>query len=148
MRPAGRLEKIHVDLTIVRSAWIFVCRRAQREHSPGPKAGKHSSIIILAGGATGTPMGANRSTPPALAPIGGMPAPGTFQGRRDDLAALVDVPRAGHLHATIAMFLRLRRCSWSWTTWWLVEFLSDAGATFGPHRGIGARPVWLGTMAS
>jgi hypothetical protein len=72
-----------------------VCKRARPEHSPGPWPAKHSSITILAGGATGTLMGANRSTPPTLAPIGGMPAPGAFQGRRDDLAACVRGPRGG-----------------------------------------------------
>jgi len=34
---------------------------------PAPKASKHASIIILTSGTTGTPKGANRSTPPALA---------------------------------------------------------------------------------
>src|SRR3954470_13482849 len=39
---------------------------------PAPKVTKHSSIIILTSGTTGTPKGANRSTPPSLAPIGGI----------------------------------------------------------------------------
>src|SRR6478609_5254487 len=39
---------------------------------PAPKASRHSSIIILTSGTTGTPKGANRSTPPSLAPIGGV----------------------------------------------------------------------------
>ena len=39
---------------------------------PPPKAAKHSSIIILTSGTTGTPKGANRSAPPSLAPIGGV----------------------------------------------------------------------------
>ncbi|MDT5139756.1 MAG: fatty-acyl-CoA synthase, partial [Mycobacterium sp.] len=39
---------------------------------PAPKASKHASIIILTSGTTGTPKGANRSTPPTLAPVGGI----------------------------------------------------------------------------
>jgi len=44
----------------------------QPEQSPATKAGKHSSIIMLTIGTSGTPKGANRSTPPTLAPIGGI----------------------------------------------------------------------------
>ncbi|WP_156748969.1 AMP-binding protein, partial [Mycobacterium sp. 1482292.6] len=36
------------------------------DKKPAPKASKHSSIIILTSGTTGTPKGANRSTPPTL----------------------------------------------------------------------------------
>src|SRR6185437_7812483 len=45
---------------------------AANSKAPAPKASKHSSIIILTSGTTGTPKGANRSTPPTLAPIGGI----------------------------------------------------------------------------
>src|SRR6201996_5211023 len=45
---------------------------ARSSGQPAPKAGRHSSIIILTSGTTGTPKGANRSTPPTLAPIGGV----------------------------------------------------------------------------
>ena len=45
---------------------------ARSNGKPAPKATKHSSIIILTSGTTGTPKGANRSTPPTLAPIGGV----------------------------------------------------------------------------
>jgi hypothetical protein len=48
-------------------AGLWVAR--QPEESPAPKAGKHSSIIILT---SGTPKGANGSSPPSLAPIGGI----------------------------------------------------------------------------
>jgi fatty-acyl-CoA synthase len=45
---------------------------ARSSGKQAPKATKHSSIIILTSGTTGTPKGANRSTPPTLAPIGGI----------------------------------------------------------------------------
>ena len=45
---------------------------ARSSSKPAPKATKHSTIIILTSGTTGTPKGANRSTPPSLAPIGGV----------------------------------------------------------------------------
>ncbi len=45
---------------------------ARSSKQPAPKVTKHSSVIILTSGTTGTPKGANRSTPPSLAPIGGV----------------------------------------------------------------------------
>ena len=45
---------------------------ARTGSAPPPKASKHSSIIILTSGTTGTPKGANRSAPPSLTPIGGV----------------------------------------------------------------------------
>jgi fatty-acyl-CoA synthase len=58
--PSGSTDETLADLV------------AANSKSPAPKASKHSSIIILTSGTTGTPKGANRSTPPTLAPIGGM----------------------------------------------------------------------------
>ncbi len=54
---------------------------ARSSGKPAPKATKHSSIIILTSGTTGTPKGANRSTPPSLAPIGGSAVARAVQGR-------------------------------------------------------------------
>ena len=45
---------------------------ARSRKDPAPKSDKHAKIIILTSGTTGTPKGANRSTPPSLAPIGGV----------------------------------------------------------------------------
>jgi fatty-acyl-CoA synthase len=58
--PSGSTDETLADLV------------AQNSKSPVPKATKHASIIILTSGTTGTPKGANRSTPPTLAPIGGI----------------------------------------------------------------------------
>ena len=75
------------------------------QQSPAPKASKHSSIIILTSGTTGTPKGANRSTPPTLAPIGGILSHVPFKA--DEVTSL-PAPMfhaLGFLHATIGMFL-------------------------------------------
>ena len=72
---------------------------------PAPKVTKHSSIIILTSGTTGTPKGANRSTPPSLAPIGGVLSHVPFKA--DEVTSL-PAPMfhaLGFLHATIAMML-------------------------------------------
>src|SRR5262249_52965774 len=45
---------------------------ARSSKAPAPKTTKNASIIILTSGTTGTPKGANRNTPPTLAPIGGI----------------------------------------------------------------------------
>jgi acyl-CoA synthetase (AMP-forming)/AMP-acid ligase II len=72
---------------------------------PAPKATKHSSIIILTSGTTGTPKGANRSTPPSLAPIGGILSHVPFRsGELTSLPAPM-FHALGFLHATIAMML-------------------------------------------
>jgi fatty-acyl-CoA synthase len=72
---------------------------------PAPKATRHASIIILTSGTTGTPKGANRSTPPTLAPVGGILSHVPFKA--DEVTSL-PAPMfhaLGYLHGTIAMFL-------------------------------------------
>ena len=73
--------------------------------SPAPKASKHSSIIILTSGTTGTPKGANRSTPPTLAPIGGVLSHVPFKAGEVTSLPSPMFHALGYLHATIAMFL-------------------------------------------
>jgi fatty-acyl-CoA synthase len=73
--------------------------------SPAPKATKHSSIIILTSGTTGTPKGANRSTPPTLAPIGGILSHVPFKAGEVTSLPSPMFHALGFLHATIAMFL-------------------------------------------
>jgi acyl-CoA synthetase (AMP-forming)/AMP-acid ligase II len=80
-----------------------VISRSSRE--PAPKPSKHSSLIILTSGTTGTPKGANRSQPPTLAPIGGVLSHVPFRARE-----VTDLPSPmfhalGYLHATLAMTL-------------------------------------------
>src|SRR6195952_5999459 len=72
---------------------------------PAPKVSKHSSIIILTSGTTGTPKGANRSTPPSLAPIGGVLSHVPFKAREATWLPAPMFPALGFLHATIGMFL-------------------------------------------
>ena len=70
-----------------------------------PKAGRHSSVIILTSGTTGTPKGANRSTPPTLAPIGGVLSQVPFKGGEVTSLPAPMFHALGFLHATIAMML-------------------------------------------
>ncbi|RAV18156.1 acyl-CoA synthetase [Mycolicibacterium sp. GF69] len=70
-----------------------------------PKATKHSSVIILTSGTTGTPKGANRSTPPTLAPIGGVLSHVPFKGGEITSLPAPMFHALGFLHATIAMML-------------------------------------------
>ncbi|MDT5018401.1 MAG: fatty-acyl-CoA synthase [Mycobacterium sp.] len=70
-----------------------------------PKATKHSSIIILTSGTTGTPKGANRSTPPSLAPIGGILSHVPFKANEVTSLPAPMFHALGFLHATIAMML-------------------------------------------
>jgi fatty-acyl-CoA synthase len=72
---------------------------------PAPKVTKHSSIIILTSGTTGTPKGANRSTPPTLAPIGGVLSHVPFKGGEITSLPAPMFHALGYLHATIAMML-------------------------------------------
>ena len=58
--PSGSTDETLADLIA----------RSSKAHAP--KAAKHARIIILTSGTTGTPKGANRGTPPSLAPIGGV----------------------------------------------------------------------------
>ncbi|HEY0225117.1 MAG TPA: long-chain-fatty-acid--CoA ligase FadD2 [Mycobacterium sp.] len=72
---------------------------------PAPKAGKHASIIILTSGTTGTPKGANRSTPPSLAPVGGILSHVPFKAEELTSLPAPMFHALGYLHATLAMFL-------------------------------------------
>jgi fatty-acyl-CoA synthase len=78
---------------------------AAHSKSAPPKAGKHSSIIILTSGTTGTPKGANRSTPPTLAPIGGILSHVPFKAGEVTSLPAPMFHALGFLHATIGMFL-------------------------------------------
>src|SRR6202012_2735302 len=78
---------------------------AANSKSPAPKASKHSSIIILTSGTTGTPKGANRSTPPTLAPIGGILSHGPFKANEVTSLPAPMFHALGFLHATIGIFL-------------------------------------------
>ncbi|HYB35047.1 MAG TPA: long-chain-fatty-acid--CoA ligase FadD2 [Mycobacterium sp.] len=91
--PSGSTDEILADL-IDRSS-----------SAPAPKPSKHSSIIILTSGTTGTPKGANRSTPPTLAPIGGILAHVPFKAGEVTSLPAPMFHALGFLHATIAMFL-------------------------------------------
>ncbi|AFM15145.1 acyl-CoA synthetase (AMP-forming)/AMP-acid ligase II [Mycolicibacterium chubuense NBB4] len=72
---------------------------------PPPKASRHSSIIILTSGTTGTPKGANRSAPPSLAPIGGILSAVPFKSEEVTSLPAPMFHALGFLHATIAMML-------------------------------------------
>jgi len=72
---------------------------------PAPKVTKHSSIIILTSGTTGTPKGANRSTPPTLAPMGGVLSHVPFKSGEVTSLPAPMFHALGFLHATIAMML-------------------------------------------
>jgi fatty-acyl-CoA synthase len=78
---------------------------AANSKSPAPKASKHSSIIILTSGTTGTPKGANRSLPPTLAPIGGILSHVPFKSNEVTSLPAPMFHALGFLHATIGMFL-------------------------------------------
>jgi fatty-acyl-CoA synthase len=73
--------------------------------TPPPKAAKHSKIIILTSGTTGTPKGANRGTPPSLAPIGGILSHVPFRSGEVTSLPAPMFHALGFLHATIAMML-------------------------------------------
>ena len=78
---------------------------AANSKAPVPKASKKSSIIILTSGTTGTPKGANRSTPPSLAPIGGILSHVPFKANEVTSLPAPMFHALGFLHATIGMFL-------------------------------------------
>ena len=78
---------------------------ARNSTDPAPKVSKHSSIIILTSGTTGTPKGANRSTPPSLAPIGGILSHVPFKANEVTSLPAPMFHALGFLHATIAMML-------------------------------------------
>jgi len=78
---------------------------ARSSGKPAPKVTKHSSIIILTSGTTGTPKGANRSSPPSLAPIGGILSHVPFRSGEVTSLPAPMFHALGYLHATIAMML-------------------------------------------
>jgi fatty-acyl-CoA synthase len=78
---------------------------ARSSAMPAPRATKHSKIIILTSGTTGTPKGANRSTPPSLAPIGGVLSLVPFKANEVTSLPAPMFHALGFLHATIAMML-------------------------------------------
>jgi fatty-acyl-CoA synthase len=78
---------------------------ARSGSKPPPKAAVHSKIIILTSGTTGTPKGANRSTPPSLAPIGGVLSHVPFKAGEVTSLPAPMFHALGFLHATIAMML-------------------------------------------
>ncbi|MBB2988686.1 fatty-acyl-CoA synthase [Mycolicibacterium iranicum] len=78
---------------------------ARTSATPPPKATRHSSIIILTSGTTGTPKGANRSAPPSLAPIGGVLSSVPFKAKQVTSLPAPMFHALGFLHATIAMML-------------------------------------------
>nr|PZN23586.1 MAG: acyl-CoA synthetase [Mycolicibacterium hassiacum] len=72
---------------------------------PAPKVTKHASIIILTSGTTGTPKGANRRTPPSLAPVGGVLSHVPFKAGEVTALPAPMFHALGFLHSTIAMML-------------------------------------------
>jgi fatty-acyl-CoA synthase len=78
---------------------------ARSSGKPAPRATKRSSIIILTSGTTGTPKGANRSTPPSLAPIGGILSHVPFRSGEITSLPAPMFHALGFLHASIAMML-------------------------------------------
>ncbi|KAA1251952.1 acyl-CoA synthetase [Mycobacterium simiae] len=78
---------------------------ARSSITPAPKAAKHPSIIILTSGTTGTPKGANRSTPPTLAPVGGIFSHVPFKAEEVTSLPAPMFHALGYLHATLATFL-------------------------------------------
>jgi fatty-acyl-CoA synthase len=78
---------------------------ARSSGKPAPKATRHSGIIILTSGTTGTPKGANRSTPPSLGPVGGILSHVPFKSGEVTSLPAPMFHALGFLHATIAMML-------------------------------------------
>jgi fatty-acyl-CoA synthase len=73
--------------------------------APAPKATKRVSIIILTSGTTGTPKGANRSTPPTLAPVGGILSHVPFKAGEVTSLPAPMFHALGYLDSIMAMFL-------------------------------------------
>ncbi|MDQ2627957.1 MAG: long-chain-fatty-acid--CoA ligase FadD2 [Actinomycetota bacterium] len=77
---------------------------ARSSKARAPKVTRHASIIILTSGTTGTPKGANRSTPPTLAPIGGILSHVPFRAGEVTSLPSPMFHALGYLHGTLAMF--------------------------------------------
>ena len=80
-----------------------VIARSSRE--PAPKPTRHSSLVILTSGTTGTPKGATRNAPPTLAPIGGILSAVPFKSGEVTSLPSPMFHALGYLHGTIAMTL-------------------------------------------
>src|SRR5271167_2666763 len=80
-----------------------VIARSSRE--PAPKPTKHSTLVILTSGTTGTPKGATRHAPPTLAPIGGILSAVPFKSGEVTSLPSPMFHALGYLHGTIAMTL-------------------------------------------
>ena len=78
---------------------------ARSSKEPAPKATKHSTLIILTSGTTGTPKGATRSQLPTLAPIGGVLSHVPFKSGEVTCLPAPMFHALGYLHATLAMTL-------------------------------------------
>ncbi|WP_044109381.1 long-chain-fatty-acid--CoA ligase FadD2 [Mycobacterium canetti] len=78
---------------------------ARSSTAPAPKASRRASIIVLTSGTTGTPKGANRSTPPTLAPVGGILSHVPFKAGEVTLLPSPMFHALGYMHAALAMFL-------------------------------------------
>lgn len=91
--PSGSTDETLADLV------------ARSSGNPAPKVTKHSSIIILTSGTTGTPKGANRATPPSLAPVGGVLSHVPFRAGEVTSLPAPMFHALGFLHGTIAMTL-------------------------------------------
>jgi fatty-acyl-CoA synthase len=78
---------------------------ARSSKEPAPKPSKHSSLVILTSGTTGTPKGASRSQPPTLGPIGGVLSHVPFRSGEVTSLPAPMFHALGYLHATIAMAL-------------------------------------------
>ena len=78
---------------------------ARSSKEPAPKPSKHSSLVILTSGTTGTPKGASRSQPPTLGPIGGVLSHVPFRSGEVTSLPAPMFHALGYLHATIAMTL-------------------------------------------
>jgi fatty-acyl-CoA synthase len=92
-KPSGSADETLADLI------------ARSSTAPAPKASRHASIIILTSGTTGTPKGANRSTPPTLAPVGGILSHVPFKAGEVTSLPAPMFHALGFLMGTIAMFL-------------------------------------------
>jgi fatty-acyl-CoA synthase len=78
---------------------------ARSSKAPAPKPSKHSSIVILTSGTTGTPKGATRRTPPTLQPVGGILSAVPFRSGEVTSLPSPMFHALGYLHATLAMAL-------------------------------------------
>ena len=78
---------------------------ARNSKEPAPKPTKHSSLVILTSGTTGTPKGATRHAPPTLAPIGGILSVVPFKSGEVTSLPSPMFHALGYLHATLATTL-------------------------------------------